>query len=109
MEQPLATIRIELGISARQIISQFQTNNQQLEEVVTKGIERALEEILQDENFENLVCETVKDEIWKTVREAATDWTVRTRVRESLNEVVEKKVIEYAEKFAEALTKNIKA
>ena len=34
----LATIRIELGISAKQIISQFQTNNQQLEEVITQAI-----------------------------------------------------------------------
>lgn len=45
--EPLATIRLELGINAQKIISYFQTNNQQLEQVITKGIERALKEILE--------------------------------------------------------------
>lgn len=106
MEQ-LATIRLELGINAQRLISQFQTNNQQLEDVITKGVERALKELIDNENFENIVCETVKDEIMKTVLRAASDWNVRHKINEAISKAIEKKIDNAANAWADKALKNL--
>ena len=105
--EPLATIRLELGINAQRLISQFQTNNKQLEEVVTKGVERALKEVLEDDNFENIVVATVKEEIMQTVKNAASDWNVRHKIHEAISKAVEKKIDNAAAAWADKALKNL--
>lgn len=103
----LATVKIDLEISAQRIISQFQTNNKQLEDAITKGIERALSEVLEDDNFENIVVATVKEEIRNTVKRAASDWSVRNKIQQSILTSIDKKIENLADEWANKALKNI--
>lgn len=105
--EPLATIRLELGINAQRIISQFQTNNQLLEDVISKGIERALKEVLEENNFEDIVVQTTKEEILNTVKNAVADWSVRHKIQTAVSKAVEKKIDAVADLWAEQALKNL--
>lgn len=105
----LATIRMELGINAQRIISHFQTNNKNLEEAVTKGIERALNEIIADDNFEQVVANATKNAINETVFKAANEWTVQHKIQDAVSKAIEAKVTQIAAGWADKITRNLKA
>jgi len=106
--EDLATIRLELGINAQRIMSQFRTNNQQLDDVVTKGIERALKEILEQDNFEQIVCDMVKEQVDKTIRESVFEWQTKGKIQEAISNKIGEKISKYADKIAEKVTKDLK-
>ena len=107
MEQ-LATIKMELNINAQRIISQFQTNNQQFEKTIVKGIEKALTEMLEEKNFVDIICQETKRETMDTIKAIISDWALKYKLREIIVKATENKVIKTAEDWAEKLLKNIK-
>lgn len=103
----LATIRMELGINAQQIMSHFKTNNQHLEEVVTKGIERGLKELLEDDNFETIIADSVKKEVISSINKAVMSWETKDKIFKAINDKIGEKIGQYADQIAEEVTKNL--
>ena len=56
-------VRIELGIDARNFIQQIQINNNIIEEQISKGIELAINDICEGNNFIESVRKSTKNEI----------------------------------------------
>ncbi len=105
----LATIRFELGINAQRLIAQYQSNNQDLEAVIAKGIERAFNEMLQDDNFEDHLVSVVKKEVGETLKKAVADWSIRHKIQDAIAKAIEGKIDTLATDWADKALKNIGA
>lgn len=103
----LATIKVDLGINAQRFVGQFMSNNKQLEEVISKGIDRALTELLTEENFEQIIVDNTKSEIMQVMKNAVSDWSVQYKLKEAVGKAVEKKIQLVADDWAEKALKNI--
>ena len=51
------SIRLELGINAQKFIQQVQLNNKVIEDQIQKGIELALNDIIENDNFIEIIRE----------------------------------------------------
>jgi ribosomal protein S3AE len=101
------SIRIELGIDARKIIQRVQIGNELIEQQIAKGIELAIKDITEDENFINYVREASKKELTNVVSKAVMSWDIQQKVSKMINEKVSLKIEEYANKVAEKLTEKL--
>ena len=54
------SIRLELGINAQKFIQQVQLNNKVIEYQIQKGIELALNDIVENDNFIEIIRESTK-------------------------------------------------
>lgn len=104
----LATIRLELGINAQRIISEYRSNNIQLDQIITSGIEKAMEEIFSDNTFENIIKEKTKKEIADIVHKAVFSYEVRFKIEKAIADKIDKKIEIYADKIAEQVTSALK-
>lgn len=105
--ESLTTMRFELGINAQRIISQFQTNNVQIEESITRGIEKAFTDLLNEDNFEEMIAQGVKDEFFNTIKLIASDWSLRYKLKEAMNNAIDSKIDKLANDWAEKALKSI--
>ncbi len=103
----LVTFKIDLGISAQNFLTQFQNNNRSVEEAVKNGIEKALEEICADSNFEMVVKESVKQELYSIAKKAVMSWEVQNSIQKMIAEKVGKRIEEYADKIADKITSTL--
>lgn len=106
MEQ-LATIRLELGINAQKFIQQVQLHHGTIEEQIGKGIELALNDLCEGDNFVQSVREATKLELSKIVNKAAFSWETQNKIEKLVAEKISKKVEEYADKIAEKVTSSL--
>lgn len=107
MEQ-LATIRLELGINAQKFIQQVQLHHGTIEEQIAKGIELALNDICEGDNFVQSVREHTKIQLSEIVNRAVLSWETRQKIEKLVAEKIGKKVEEYADTIAEKVTSNLK-
>jgi hypothetical protein len=105
--KPMTQIRLELDINAQKMLQQVQIHNMRLEDSIKAGIERALNEIFEDDNFEETIAELVKDEIQMTVKRACGDWTLRHKIHDTISKSIEGKIDEVANGWAEKIVKNL--
>jgi hypothetical protein len=107
--ETLSSVRIELGINAQRLISQFQINNKQLEESVQKGINLALDEMINDENFIRTIADHTKKEMMGIITSGIWQLGFREKMKASFESHVGKKIDEFnyqlSEKLSEALDK----
>lgn len=103
----LTNIRLELDINAQKMMQQVQIHNQHLEENIKSGIELALKEIFEENDFERVIADLVKQEIKNQVKDAASSWAVRHKIQDAISSAIEKKVDSIAESWAEKMTKNL--
>lgn len=103
----LATIKVELGINAQRFVGQFMTNNKQLEEAISKGIDRALTELLTEEKFEQIIVDNTKAEIMQVMKNAVSDWSIQYKLKEAVGKAIEKKISIVADDWAEKALKNL--
>lgn len=106
MEQ-LATIRLELGINAQKFIQQVQLHHGTIEEQIGKGIELALNDLCEGDNFVQSVREATKLELSKIVNKSVFSWETQNKIEKLVAEKISKKVEQYADTIAEKVTASL--
>lgn len=106
MEQ-LATIRLELGINAQKFIQQVQLHHGTIEEQIAKGIELALNDLCEGDNFVQSVREATKLELSKIVNQAVFSWETQNKIEKLVAQKISKKVEAYADTIAEKVTASL--
>jgi hypothetical protein len=101
-------IRIELGINAQKMIQQVQLHNENVESQIAKGIELAINDLCEGDNFVQHVREATKVELTKIVHQAIVKWDTQRAIEKAVSEKIAKKIEEYADRVAEQVTKNLK-
>ena len=107
MYTPTTSIKIELGIEAQKIIQQIQINNKLIEEQIQKGIELALNDIIENNNFVEQIRETTKIELGNIVNRAIMSWEVRNSIHKAVETKLADKIDSYAEKLVDKIIKSI--
>lgn len=93
-EQP--SIKLELQVPAQRLLSQYITNNKNIEEQVKKGIENALNDLYKDDNLASLI----EQEVYRTLRLSFSSWEISRTVRNVLEEKLHNFLVNKAEEFA---------
>jgi len=104
----LATIRLELGINAQKFIQQVQLNHGTIEEQIGKGIELALNDLCEGDNFVQQVRESTKLELSKIVHQAVFSYDTQRAIEKAVADKIGQKINEYADTIAEKVTANLK-
>jgi len=104
----LVNIRLELGINAQKMIQQVQLHNGNVETQIAKGIELALNDLCEGDNFVQQVREATKVELAKVVHQAIVKWDTQRAIEKAVSEKIAKKIEEYADRVAEQVTANLK-
>lgn len=90
------SLRLELQIPAQRFVSQYITNNKNIEEQVKKGIESALDNLCRDDNLASLI----NQEVYRTLRESFSRWEISRTIRDTLEEKLHNYLLEKAQEFA---------
>ena len=106
MNRELATIRMELDINAQRILSEYRTHNENLEEQVEAGINKALSEILEGD-FVNYVAAVTKDALGSSIRNSVTEWQMKMKIQKAITNAIEAKVDKIASEWADKALKNL--
>jgi hypothetical protein len=104
----LVNIRLELGINAQKIVQQVQLHNGNVETQIAKGIELALNDLCEGENFVQQIRESTKVELSKVVNRAIFAWDMQKSIEKAVSEKIAKKIEEYADRVAEQVTNSLK-
>lgn len=104
----MITLKIELGVAAERILQNLQLNNKEIEEQITKGLTKAFEEIVkEDDAFVSIIAEATKVEVINLVRKATNSWELKHKINELLAKKFGEKLTEYADKLAAKLIAGI--
>lgn len=101
-------IRLELGISAQKMVQHVQMHNENIEQQISKGIELAIRDLTEGDNFVNQVRESTKVELKRIVHQAIVKYDTQRAIEKAVSEKIAKKIEEYADSVAEQVTNNLK-
>lgn len=90
------SLRLELEIPAQKLVSQYITNNENIEKQVKKGIESALDNLCRDDNL----AELINEEVYRTLREAFSRWEISRTIKDILEEKLHNYLLDKAQEFA---------
>lgn len=90
------SLKLELCIPAQRLVSQYVTNNKNIEEQVKKGIESALDNLCRDDNLASLI----NQEVYRTLRESFSRLEISKTIRDTLEEKLHNYLLEKAQEFA---------
>jgi hypothetical protein len=108
MSKDYSQIRVELGINAQKFIQQVQINNQTIEDQIAKGIELAINDITEEDNFVQAIRHNTKKELENIVNQTVMSWEVKNKITKLVAEKIEAKVEAYADQIAEKVTSSLK-
>jgi carbon monoxide dehydrogenase subunit G len=97
------SIKLELGIDAQRFVQQVRLNNTNIEEQIAKGVELALSDIGDGDNFVQLVRETTKAQLLNIVNRAVLSYHTQNEIEKAVASKLGKKLEEYADKLAEKI------
>lgn len=103
----MTTIRLELGIDAQRFIQMVQLQHGSVEEQIAKGIELALNDLCEGDNFVQLVRETTKTELSKIVNRAVCSREIHDRIEDVISEKIGQRIVAYANIVAERVTASL--
>ena len=101
------SIRLELGINAQKFIQQVQLNNKVIENQIQKGIELALNDIVENDNFIEIIRESTKKELRDIVNKSVMSWEVRDKISKMVETKIGEKINQFADKIAEKVTASL--
>lgn len=90
------SLKLELEVPAQRLVSQYITNNKNIEKQVKKGIESALDNLCRDDNLAALI----NKEVYRTLREAFSRWEISRTIRDTLEEKLHNYLLDKAQEFA---------
>lgn len=103
----LAEIRLELGINAQKFIQQVQLVNGTIEEQIAKGIELALNDLCEGDNFVQSVREATKLELSKIVNKAVFAYDTQRQIEKLVAQKISNKIEAYADTIANKITSSL--
>lgn len=101
------SIRLELGINAQKFIQQVQLNNKVIEDQIQKGIELALNDIVENDNFIEIIRASTKKELRDIVNKSVMSWEVRDKISKMVEAKIGEKIDQFADKIAEKVTASL--
>lgn len=107
MGDNMTTIRLELGINAQKFINQVQINNETIEKQISKGIELALKEITEGDNFIQLVKQNTKTQLIEVASRAMLSYDLQKKIKEMVQQKMAKKIEEYSDKIVKNITSHL--
>lgn len=102
-----STLRIDLGINAQKIASQLLINNKSIEDQVSIGIQKAVEEMTDQDVFVDYVKEGTKKAIQSSIDSTINSWEFRSKIQKAITEKLEEKIKEYADNVANKVLKDL--
>ena len=90
-----SSLRLELQIPAQRLVSQYVTNNENIEKQVKKGIESALDNLCKDDNLAALI----NKEVYRTLRESFSRWEISRTIRDTLEEKLHNYLLDKAQEL----------
>ena len=100
-------IRLELGIGAQRVIQQMQLNNRVIEDQIQKGIDLALNDITENDNFVEIIRESTKQELRNIVNRSVMSWEVQNKISKMVEAKIGEKINQFADKIAEKITASL--
>jgi hypothetical protein len=82
-------------------------NNKNLEDQVEAGIQMALDEISNADNFALLIKEKTIAAISSIVTEHAFGWEVKKRIQKAIDDTIKAKINEFADKVSQSVLKGM--
>jgi len=104
----LTTLRVDLGISAQKIMHQLMIHNENIEAVLQENIKRAFDDLTKESTFADLVYEGTKKEIQKIMVDTISDWKVRSKIREAIENAIDGKLDDYAKGISDKFIEDLK-
>lgn len=102
--EEIVKLNLELDICAQKIIQQIKFHNENIENLIAKGLEKAINDLSSsDESFINYVAETTKKELDKIIKNILTDWTLQNKIRDKFQNIIENKVEDIADDLLKKL------
>jgi hypothetical protein len=101
-------ISLELGINAQRFVQQVMINNATIEESISKGIELALNDISEGDNFVEAIRESTKSELLNIVNRSVMSWEIQSSIQKLIQKKIGEKIESYAEQIAEKITSSLK-
>ena len=99
----LINLRVDLGINAQKIMQQVQIHNQSIESLVEKGINLALQDIINEDDFVEGIRAHCKQEMKEVVNKAVMSWEVRGKIQKMIEDKVGAKISEFSDRIAESI------
>lgn len=100
MSEHKLVLKIDLEVAAQRMLSQIQVHNQELEAAMQRGIDKAVEEILTEDNFELAIKERVKEELLGLVKKSMLSWDIQKLIIDKVTARIVSRIDEFAEKVA---------
>lgn len=99
----LINLRVDLGINAQKIMQQVQIHNQSIEDLVEKGINLALQDVLKEDDFVEGIRAHCKKEMKEVVNKAVMSWEVRGKIQKMIEDKIGVKINEFSDRIAESI------
>ena len=103
----MTSIKLELGIDARKFIQQVQLQNKVIEYQISKGIELALNDITDNDNFVEAIRQSTKNELEMIVNRAVMSYEIKRKISQLVEEKIGEKIEKYAEEIATKMTDSL--
>jgi len=106
MENPIQ-IRLELGLSAYKFTQQVQIHSKNIESLVERGIEEALQEIEDEEGFVNMIKQQTKKELATIVNQSIMSWAIQDSIAKAIKLKIGAKIDLYGERVVEKIFESL--
>lgn len=83
-------------------------NNENIEQQISKGIEMAINDLMDEDNFVEKVREATKQELTSIVNKSVMSWEVKNSISKMISAKVNEKIEAYADQLANVITSNLK-
>jgi hypothetical protein len=100
-------IRLELGIDAQRFMQQVIVHNDKIESLISEGINKAMEDVVDSTQFVEMVREKTKEGIFDVINRAVLSWDVKVKIQKAVEEKLGKKIDEYADQLADQIISNL--
>jgi len=101
-------IKLELGIDASKFIQMVQINNETIEKQLSTGIQLAINDLTENDNFVQTIREATKNELALIVNKAVMSYELKTKISKLIEQKIGEKVEQYADKIATQITSSLK-
>ena len=103
----MTQIRLELGIDAQKFIQQVQLTHGAIEEQIAKGVELALNDLCEGDNFIQQVRQSTKLELASIVNKVVLSWDTKNKIEKLVAEKIGNKIEKFADEIAEKVTASL--
>lgn len=99
----MVTLKIELDVAASKVLHQLQMRNEEIQAAVDSGVKKALDELVSEGNFEELVKNRTKEEFLRIVDKTIVGYEMERKIQEALNKAIGGRLADYATILADKL------